>query len=229
MLTKFVTKLGWKGAGTEFDILPLVLLRGNRRPELFKLPKRKIIEVRIRHPEHPNIEKLGLKWFAVPAVANMALDMGGIAYSAAPTSGVYQGTEIGSFNLGDPQRYNKLPQIAAAMGLDVTRDNPLWRDQALVEINRAVVHSFNADGVKIYDHHTLAESFQKFCHREGVAGREVHGHWPWITPPLSSNLSWVWHEKGFKKQILKPGYFYQKDPKRVATILKAMGHNAAQA
>ncbi|MEM7241579.1 MAG: nitric oxide synthase oxygenase [Pseudomonadota bacterium] len=222
VLTKFVQRLGWTGKGTEFDILPLVIANGNSKPELFEIPGEKIIEVNIRHPEHPKIARLGLKWFALPAVANMALDMGGITYPAAPSSGIYQGTEIGSFNLGDPRRYNKLEQIAQAMGLDATRNNPLWRDQAIVELNRAVVHSFNTDGVTIYDHHSMADSFKKFCQREDAHGREIYGHWPWITPPMSSNLSWVWHEKKFKKRIVKPGYFYQHPPPRVANILNGI-------
>ena len=210
--TEFVMKLGWRGAGTAYDILPLVLRIGDDAPVLYDLPRKDIIEVAIQHPDGPAFDDLELQWFALPAVANMALDMGGLAYSAAPTSGIYQGTEIASFNLGDPRRYDRLPKVAAALGLDTGPANPLWKDRALVELNRAVVHSFAKAGVRILDHHTLSESFKKFCTRETAHGRTVYGHWPWIVPPMSSNLSWIWHEPDFKKVILKPGYFYQSFP-----------------
>jgi len=142
----------------------------------------------------------------------MALDMGGVQFTAAPSSGIYQGTEIGSVNLGDPRRYDRLPAVAEALGLDVSRRNPLWRDQAMVELNRAVLHGFAEAGVRIMDHHALSESFEKFRRREEAAGHMAHGHWPWLVPPLSSNLAAHWHDPTLKKVILKPGYFYQPVP-----------------
>ena len=35
-----------------------------------------------------------------------------------------------------------MPEIAARMGPDTARDRSLWRDLALVELNLAVLHSF---------------------------------------------------------------------------------------
>ncbi len=217
-LTRLALKLGWYGAGTPFDVLPLVLRIGDAAPQLYEIPQEKILCVKIRHPECDGIAALGLQWFALPAVASMALDMGGIQFTAAPSSGVYQGTEIGSFNLGDPQRYNALPAVAAALGLDTSHKNPLWRDQALVELNRAVLHSFSVDGVRIMDHHALSRSFRKFCLREQAEGRRVYGDWSWITPPMSSNLSWIWHSKTFHKEVLKPNYFYQDMPQDLVEL-----------
>ncbi|MBB3948554.1 nitric-oxide synthase [Rhizobium skierniewicense] len=208
-ITELALKLGWRGRGTRFDILPLLIKIGDKTPEIFDIPQDKVLEVQICHAEYEAIEALGLKWFALPAVSGMSLDLGGIQYTAAPSNGIYQGTEIGSFNLGDPKRYNQLPEIAKALQLDTSRNNPLWRDQAMVELNRAVLHSFNSSGVRIMDHHTLSSSFEKFCQREEMQNRKVYGHWPWIVPPLSANLSWIWHEKSFSKIILKPNYFYQ--------------------
>ena len=66
----------------------------------------------------------------------MCLEIGGVCYPAAPFNGWYMGTEIGARNLADHDRYNQLPEIAARMGLDTARDRSLWRDQALVELNR---------------------------------------------------------------------------------------------
>ena len=40
---------------------------------------------------------------------------------------------------------------AARMGLDMSKDRSLWRDQAMVELNVAVLHSFDAAGVTITD------------------------------------------------------------------------------
>ena len=52
-------------------------------------------------------KKLGLRWYALPAVSNVALDVGGIEFPAAPFSGWYMCTEIAR-DLGDANRYNKL-------------------------------------------------------------------------------------------------------------------------
>ena len=48
--------------------------------------------------------ELGLKWFAVPAVANMMLDCGGLEFTAVPFNGWYMGTEIGARDLCDAGR-----------------------------------------------------------------------------------------------------------------------------
>ncbi len=211
-LTKLARKLGWCGAGTNFDVLPIILRIGNAPPTIHELANEEILQVPIRHPDTDLLDRLGMQWFAMPAVSGMALDMGGVQFTAAPSTGVYQGTEIGSVNLGDPRRYNLLPAVAQALKLDISRRNPLWRDQAMVELNRAVLHSFAEAGVRIMDHHSLSESFDKFRQRERVAGRETYGHWPWLIPPLSSNLAAHWHDATLKKVILKPGYFYQSVP-----------------
>jgi len=36
---------------------------------------------------YPWFEKLGLKWYALPAVANMMLDAGGLEFTGAPFNG----------------------------------------------------------------------------------------------------------------------------------------------
>lgn len=211
-LTKLAQRLGWRGDGTRFDVLPVLIRIGDRPIRLFTWPPETVLEVPIEHPDETAVAELGLKWFALPAVSGMALDMGGGVYTAAPTSGIYMGTEIGSLNLGDPRNYNQLGPIGRALGLDQGVTNPLWRDQAMVELNRAILHSFCQAGVRIFDHHTLSESFCKFRIRESKQDRVVAGHWPWLTPPLSSNLSEIWHMKDLQATMLKPGYFYQQVP-----------------
>ena len=85
---------------------------------------------------------LGLQWYAVPAVANMLFDIGGIEFPACPFNGWYMGTEIGARNMCDTNRYNMLEPIAEKMGFDTTNSSNLWKDRVLVEVNRAVLHSF---------------------------------------------------------------------------------------
>ena len=52
--------------------------------------------------------ELGLRWYALPAVSGMVFDCGGLQFTAIPFNGWYMTTEIGTRDLGDPHRYNKL-------------------------------------------------------------------------------------------------------------------------
>ena len=46
-------KLGWVGAGTEFDILPLVLQASNSpHPKVFIIPEELILQVALHHPKY---------------------------------------------------------------------------------------------------------------------------------------------------------------------------------
>ena len=36
-----------------------------------------------------------MKWYGVPMISDMRLEIGGISYTAAPFNGWYMGTEIG--------------------------------------------------------------------------------------------------------------------------------------
>lgn len=56
---------------------------------------------------YPDFDDLNLKWYALPAVSSLCLDIGGIEFPAIPFNGWYMGTEIGR-NLGDCNRYNLL-------------------------------------------------------------------------------------------------------------------------
>ena len=87
-------------------------------------------------------EELGLKWYVLPAVASMMLDCGGLEFTCAPFNGWYMGTEIGCRDLCDPKRYNICEKVAKKMGLDTRTNSTLWKDKAMVEVNLAVVYSF---------------------------------------------------------------------------------------
>ncbi|XEC95185.1 nitric oxide synthase oxygenase [Paenibacillus tarimensis] len=207
-LTKRCLEMGWRGKGTAFDVLPLLLQIGNRPPQLFPVPDRLVLEVPIVHPELADFGTLNLKWYAVPIISDMRLEIGGLHYSAAPFNGWYMGTEIGARNLADENRYNRLPVVADFMGLDRTRESSLWRDKALVELNAAVLHSFKERGVSIVDHHTAAQQFIRFEERENKLGREVTGRWSWLIPPVSPAVTPVFH-RSYQDKVITPNFFSQ--------------------
>ncbi|OXM88127.1 nitric oxide synthase oxygenase [Paenibacillus rigui] len=210
-LTEIALRLGWKGAGTPFDILPLIIQINGGEPEWFEIPEEIVLQVPLRHPEFDWFESLQLRWYAVPMIADMKLEIGGISYVAAPFNGWYMETEIGARNLADTFRYNMLPVIAKQLGLDTHTNTSLWKDKALIELNIAVLHSFKEAGVSIVDHHTAAEQFMRFEKSEGQAGRDLTGEWKWLIPPVSPATTGIFH-KGYRNEIVKPNYFHQQPP-----------------
>lgn len=208
-LTERIMELGWPGGDmTPFDVLPLVIERGSYGAQWFEIPEQEVLQVPISHPRFPWFEDLGLKWYAVPAVSNMALDLGGIQYPFIPFNGFYMGTEIGARNLSDANRYNMLPEIARRMGLDTEYSYTLWKDAALLELNIAVLHSFKSSGVRMMDHHSLSEFFLKFDKDESACQREVHADWTWLVPPISGSSVEIFHQDKWENTVLKPNYFY---------------------
>ncbi|MGW1763322.1 nitric oxide synthase oxygenase [Streptomyces sp. NPDC002073] len=192
--TEGVQRLGWPGGpGTPFDILPLVVQGCDDKPRWFELPEDAVLEVPIEHPEGDRWADWGLRWHAVPAISNMTLEIGGVRYPAAPFNGWYMGTEIGARNLADHDRYDLLPAVARRLGLDTSSDRSLWKDRALVELNRAVLDSFDRAGVTIADHHTESRRFLSHLEREERKGREVGADWSWIVPPMSGAATPVFH------------------------------------
>ncbi|MET7280519.1 nitric oxide synthase oxygenase [Kribbella sp. NPDC005582] len=194
----FTTQLiqrGWRPPVSPgaFDVLPLVVETLAEGPRLFELPSSAVQEVELEHPELPWFAGLGLRWHAVPVISNNTLVIGGISYPAAPFNGWYMGTEIGARNLGDNDRYALVPEIAVRMGLDTSDEATLWRDRALVELNRAVLHSYRSSGVSITDHHTESRRFLIHLEREERAGRTCPADWTWIVPPLSGSQTPVFH------------------------------------
>ncbi|WP_328806372.1 nitric oxide synthase oxygenase [Streptacidiphilus fuscans] len=187
-------ELGWKGGGERFEVLPLLVQAApDQPPEFYEVPEDAVLEVPLSHPTHFGFAELGLRWYAVPAVADMTLEIGGVTYPAAPFNGWYLGTEIGSRNLADTDRYNLLPTVAGLFGLDTRNERTLWRDRALVELNLAVLHSFQEAGVTLADHHSESERFLAHIEREERHGRRVPADWTWIVPPLSSGSTAVFH------------------------------------
>jgi nitric-oxide synthase, bacterial len=209
--TRACENLGWKGKGTQFDVLPLVIQVDGGTPRVFSIPEELILEVDIRHPELRSFDELHLKWYAVPMISDMVLEIGGIRYPAAPFNGWYMETEIGARNLADVQRYNMLPKVASLMGLDTKTDSSLWKDKALVELNIAVLYSFKTNGVSIVDHHTAAKQFARFEQMEADCGRKLTGDWTWLIPPVSPATTHIFHTQ-YDNTTVKPNYFRQASP-----------------
>lgn len=201
-------ELGWKGPKTDFDILPILISLGDKEPKWFSIPSSLILEVPLEHPEYEAFAEKQYKWYAVPIVSDMKLEIGGLTYQAAPFNGWYMGTEVGARNLADAGRYNLLPEMAEIAGLDTSFASTLWKDRALVELNRAVLHSYKKHGVSMVDHHTAAAQFERFEKKEAQAGREVTGDWTWLIPPVSPATTSIFH-KEYNNHVHKPNYFYQ--------------------
>ena len=209
--TEICQRLGWKGQGTRFDMLPLIVQMPRQDPQWFDIPKEVVMEVPISHPEYPWFAELGLKWLALPAVSDWRLEIGGISYPCAPFSGWYMSAEIGARNFGEVSRYNQLPIIAERMGLNTRSKLSLWKDRALIELNRAVLHSYTACGVTIVDHHTASAQFMRHLQLEQKAGRIVPADWGRIVPPLSASTMQVFHQE-MQDVCLKPNFFPQPSP-----------------
>ena len=211
-LTDAVRALGWRGgAGTPFDVLPLVIQLPDKSPRLFELPRDAVVEVPLVHPVFDWFATLGLKWHALPAISGMRVEIGGVNYTAAPFNGWYMGTEIGARDFGDASRYDVLPLLAQKMGLDTRSEHTLWIDRALLEMNVAVNHSFAKAKISLVDHHMAARHFMRHIEREKKAQRAPTGNWSWLVPPMSSSTTPVFH-RGYRNTILKPNFFYQEDP-----------------
>lgn len=208
--TRIATSLGFQSRGTRsaFDMLPLVIRDQSDRRHLFPLPDDSFREISIKHPGFQSVERLGLKWFAVPCVSGMTLTIGGIEYPCAPFNGFYMCTEIASRDLADVTRYDILPAVSHAIG-DHTgnRKNLLWQDRALTELNLAVIHSFRNAGVSMIDHHTASQQFTKFCQHEAGSGRHVSADWNWIVPPESASYCSVYHQEMEDHGFL-PNYYH---------------------
>ncbi|MEW1757550.1 nitric oxide synthase oxygenase [Streptomyces cyaneofuscatus] len=221
--TDTVKRLGWQAPGGAWDVLPWVIETDQGKPELFDVPTSSVLEVHLTHPDRPDFAALNLRWHAVPAISNMRLRIGGIDYPLAPFNGWYMGTEIGARNLVDADRYNLLPTIAEHLGLDTSSEATLWRDRALVELNVAVLHSFNRADVKISDHHTESRHFLTHLAKEEGHGRIVPADWSWIVPPISGSITPVFH-RYYDQADQRPNFYLDADVKTRSTSGCPLGH-----
>uniref|UniRef100_A0A673YVF0 Nitric oxide synthase n=1 Tax=Salmo trutta TaxID=8032 RepID=A0A673YVF0_SALTR len=206
--TEICIQQGWKAPKGRFDVLPLLLQSNGNDPELFEIPQDLILEVQITHPKYDWFKDLNLKWYSLPAVSSMLLEVGGLEFTACPFSGWYMGTEIGVRDFCDSSRYNILEEVASLMALDTRKTSSLWKDQALVEINIAVLYSFQSSKVTIVDHHSATESFMKHMENEVRVRGGCPGDWVWIVPPMSGSITPVFHQEMLNYR-LTPSFEYQ--------------------
>ncbi|XP_069769355.1 nitric oxide synthase 1-like [Narcine bancroftii] len=208
--TEVCLRLGWQPERSRFTVLPLVLQAFGQDPQLFTIPPQLVLEVPIDHPRCIGFASLGLRWYALPAVANMILEVGGLEFPAAPFNGWYTGPEIGVRNYCDVSRYGLLRDIAHALGLDTHRQSSLWKDRVALETTVAVLHSFQQARVTIVDHHTITESFQKHMENEHRVRGGCPTDWVWVVPPISGALTPAFHQE-FLNYSLSPAFSYQPD------------------
>ena len=203
---------GWRPPESRgaFDVLPLVVETVESGPRMYRLPEHAVHEVPLEHPELAWFADLGMRWHAVPVISNNRLVVGGVSYPAAPFNGWYMGTEIGARNLADHDRYDLVPEVAERMGLDTSDEATLWRDRALVEINRAVLHSFQVNAVTITDHHTESRRFLTHLRREELTGRSCPADWSWIVPPMSGSQTPVFH-RYYDAEDRTPNFFADEE------------------
>ena len=216
-LTEELVQSGWTPKQkTAFTALPWIIWIEDQCQapfDAFSAHPEWLHEVEMSHPDNPAFSSLGLKWYAVPAISEMALVIGGIVYPCAPFNGWYMGTEVGARNFGDVDRYNMLPEVARIFGLDTSSERQLWRDRALIELNRAVLHSYDKAGIHIGDHHELGRQFERFCQAEEKNQRDVTGDWAWLTPPISGSSTPQFRREFENRVIPHTNYFYQSPAK----------------
>ncbi|MBA3325419.1 MAG: nitric oxide synthase oxygenase, partial [Rhodobacteraceae bacterium] len=121
----------------------------------------------------------------------------------------FMGTEIAR-NLWEDKRYDRAEAIALALGLDISSEATLWRDRAFLELNVAIVHSFQQARVTLVDHQTAARQFMIHDLREKKAGRECPAQWSWVAPAAGGSTTPVWHHE-MRDFHLRPCYSYAAD------------------
>ncbi|XP_071508919.1 nitric oxide synthase 3-like [Diadema antillarum] len=203
--------LGWRSARTRFDILPLVLQVNGDDPEVFDIPPELVHEVELVHPELRWFIDLRLKWYTMPSCANFLLDVGGIQFPACPINEWYVATDIANIALCGAKRYNMLKMVAERLGLDTSSSDSLWKDRTLVEMNVAVLHSFQQYGVTIMDHHTASAEFMKFFATEHRVRGGCPTDWRAVVSPLTASLTSLFYQETLCYQ-LAPSFIVQDNP-----------------
>jgi len=207
-LTKAIIKQGWQPPQprTPYDVLPIVIEVPGMEPKMYELPPEDVLQVDIEHPTIPEFKSLGFRWYAVPALSNLRLDIGGITYGCLPFNGWYMGTEIAR-DFMDTWRYDKMEDIAKVLKLDTSSEQTLWRDRVALELNVAVLHSFQKAKVTMVDHQSASRQFLAHDMREKKAGRECPADWGWVVPPQGGSACPVYHHE-MRDFFMEPSYHH---------------------
>ena len=210
-VTKAILKLGWQPPEprTPYDILPLVIEVPGMEPKMYEWDKEDVLEVEIEHPTIADFKSLGLRWYVIPAISNFRMDIGGVTYACIPFNGWYMGTEIMRDFL-DEYRYDKMEEIAQVLKLDTSSEQTLWRDRVALELNIAILYSFQKAKVTMVDHQSASRQFLAHDLREKKAGRECPGDYGWVVPPAGGSACPVWHHQ-MRDFYLDPAYHHAAD------------------
>jgi sulfite reductase alpha subunit-like flavoprotein/nitric oxide synthase oxygenase domain/subunit/hemoglobin-like flavoprotein len=210
-LTSAIIKFGWQPPVriSAYDILPLVIEVPGQEPKMYHWQPEEVLEVQIEHPTVPEFKDLGLRWYAIPVISNFSVHIGGLDYGCIPFNGWYMDTEI-MRNFLDEYRYNKMAEIAQIMQLDSSSEQTLWRDRVALELNIAIIYSFQKAKVTIVDHQTAARQFLTHDLREKKAGRECPADWGWVVPAAGGSACPVWHHQ-MRDFYLEPAYHHAAD------------------
>ena len=81
--TALCVKFGWEPPEekSDFDVLPWVIsdeYTGHENPKVFKIPADAVEEIEFEHPDHDLFETLNLRWYALPCISNIGVDVGGM-------------------------------------------------------------------------------------------------------------------------------------------------------
>jgi nitric oxide synthase oxygenase domain/subunit/sulfite reductase alpha subunit-like flavoprotein len=208
--TALCQEFGWTPPKlkTDFDVLPLLISdasTGHATPQVFEIPSEAIHEVRLKHPDFDLFEMLNLRWYALPCISNMGVDIGGIHYQTAPFNRFYQVTEIAR-NLLDRQRYNLAQAVAIACDIPQTKQSPLWKDEAQLELHKAILSSFFEQSVSSVDHHTASQAFSDFYAAEMKERGTCPADKAWLVPPAGGSMTSVYHQDNMINYFEKPQY-----------------------
>lgn len=69
--------------------------------------------------------------------------------------------------------------VANILGIDVD-DDPLWKDEVMAILNKAIHHSFKAAKVAIVDNHTLIDGFNNWYNSEMKTRQYCPVNWKWV-------------------------------------------------
>ncbi|CAF4138245.1 unnamed protein product, partial [Rotaria sp. Silwood1] len=97
------------------------------------------------------------------------------------------------------------------LDISAAANSKLNVDRLYVEVNAAILHSFEKAKVAIVDHHTAAAGFLKFMKAEIKQRGNTPADWVWLTPPISSGMSVIFHQE-MLNYILKPRVVDQVEP-----------------
>merc|ERR1719300_1855140 len=118
------------------------------------------------------------------------------------------------------------------MGLDTSTNISLWKDKVSVEMNYAILHSFQKAGVSIVDQFSASEQFQEHFNNEVRERGGCPADWVWLTPSLSGSLTTLWHQEMLhyhltpsyeRQELMWQNYRFEEDGERKVLGWKTVG------